>query len=84
MAVFTMIGTAKKNMQFGIFVFVEAQKINYRGNLQGGKCDGDCIFFETFLSFCEKVPFLFDPAGSFRNIFTPIPSDAFQLIFISQ
>ena len=41
-------------------------------------------FFETFLSFCEKVPFLFDPAGSFRNIFTPIPSDAFQLIFISQ
>ena len=48
LAVFTMIGTEywqKKIMQFGIFVFVEAQEINSRANLQGGKCDGDCIFF---------------------------------------
>ena len=44
MAVFTMVGTAKKTMQFGIFVFAEAQEINLRGNLQGSKYDGDCTF----------------------------------------
>ena len=33
----------KKKMQFGIFVFIEAQEINLQGNLQGSKCDGDCI-----------------------------------------
>ena len=54
MAVLTMIGTAKKIMQFGIFVFVEAQEINSRGNLQGGKCDGDCIFFQTFFHFVKR------------------------------
>ena len=39
-----MVGTAKKGMQFGIFVFVEAQEIDLPGNLQGSKCDEDCIF----------------------------------------
>ena len=63
-AVFTMVGTAKKNMQFGVFVFVEAQEINLRGNLQGSKCDGDCIYY-------EKVPSPLDSVGFFRNICTP-------------
>ena len=51
MAAFTMVGTTKKqkkknkkkNMQFGIFVFVEAQETNLQDNFQGCKCDGDCI-----------------------------------------
>ena len=30
--------------QFGIFVFVEAQETNSRGDLQRSKCDGNCIF----------------------------------------
>ena len=34
MAVSTMIGTAKKPIQFGILVFQETQKMNLRGNLQ--------------------------------------------------
>ena len=42
MAVSTMVGTAKKIMRFSIFVFVEIQEINFRGNLLGSKCDGDC------------------------------------------
>ena len=37
-----MVATAKKVMQFGIFVFAEVQEINLRGNFQGS--DGDCIF----------------------------------------
>ena len=41
MAVSTKVGTAKKIMQFGIFVFVEVQEINLRGYLLGSKCDGD-------------------------------------------
>ena len=41
MAVLTMVGTTKKVMQFGIFVFVEVQKLNLPGNLIGSKCDGD-------------------------------------------
>ena len=32
MDVSSMIGTAKKTMQFGIFVFVAAQETNWRGN----------------------------------------------------
>ena len=45
MAVSTMVGTAKKKtMQFGIFVFVEVQETNSRGNLQVSKCDGVFIF----------------------------------------
>ena len=41
MAVSTVVGTAKKMMQFGIFVCVEIQEINFRGNILGSKCDGD-------------------------------------------
>ena len=41
MAISTTVGTAKKIMQFGIFVFVEVQEINFRGNLLGSKYDGD-------------------------------------------
>ena len=41
MAVYTVVGTAKKTMQFGIFVFVKIQKINFLGNLLGSTCDGD-------------------------------------------
>ena len=44
MAVFTMVVTAKETMQFGIFVFLESQRINLRGNLHGSKCDRDYIF----------------------------------------
>ena len=39
MAVSTLFGCAKKIIQFSILVFLEAQEINLRGNLQGGKCD---------------------------------------------
>ena len=41
-------------MQFDIFVFVEAQEINWRGNLQGSKCDGDCIFLWNVFRFAKK------------------------------
>ena len=34
----------QKSMQLAIFVFVEAQEIILRGNLQSSKRDGDCIF----------------------------------------
>ena len=44
MAASTLVPTSKKIMQFGIFVFAEAKEINLPGNLQGSKCDGDCIF----------------------------------------
>ena len=55
-AISTMVGTAKKIMQFGIFVYADAQEINLRGNLQGIKCDGDCLFLlEPFFLFYEKV-----------------------------
>ena len=49
MAVSTMVSTIKTFMQFVIFVFVEVLEINWQGNLQGSKCDGDFIFFmKTF------------------------------------
>ena len=44
MAAFSMVSNAKKIMLFCISVFEEAQGITIRGNLQGSKCDGDCIF----------------------------------------
>ena len=34
-----MIVTFKKVLQLGILVFLEAQEINLRCNLQGSKCD---------------------------------------------
>ena len=41
MTVSTMVSTPKKvcNLVF----FVEAQELNFPGNLQGSKCDEDCI-----------------------------------------
>ena len=56
-------------MQFGIFVFVEAQETNWRGNLQGSKCDGDCIFLWIFFSFYEKIAFPLDLVGVFFKYF---------------
>ena len=44
MAVSTMVGTAKKTMQFAIFVFVEIHETNWPGNLQGSNCDEDFTF----------------------------------------
>ena len=70
-AVSTMVGTAKKIMQFGIFVFAEAQEINLRGNLQGSKCDGDCRFTKKFLP-------LLTLSDYFRNILIPTLSDVFH------
>ena len=71
MALSTMVGTAKKTMQFGIFVFAEVQETNWRGNLQGSKCDGDFIFLWKLFSFYEKVPSHLDIVAVFWNIFTP-------------
>ena len=34
----------KKIMEFGIFVFVEAQEMSLGGKLQYSKCGGDYIF----------------------------------------
>ena len=59
MVVSTMVGTTKKTMQFGIFVFVEAEETNWRGNLQDSKCDGDCIFWWNFFCFTKKFLFLY-------------------------
>ena len=56
MAVSTMVGTAKKAMQFAIFVFVEIHETNWRGNLQGSNCDEDFTFLWKLFSFYEKVP----------------------------
>ena len=53
MTVFTMIGMIGI-MQFGIFVFVKALEINLRGNLQGSKGDGDCIFYQNFFRFTKN------------------------------
>ena len=51
----TMVGTGRKFMQFGIFIFLEAQEINQRDNGKvGRKCDGGCIFFENLFRFTRK------------------------------
>ena len=50
-AVSNMVWTAKNPMQFGIFVFVEAQEINLRDNFQGSKCDETGNFYENFFRF---------------------------------
>ena len=78
MTVFTIACTAKSIMQFGIFVFVEAQEKNMRGNLQGSKCDGDCVSMKTFFRFTKRFHSPLDAAGFFRNIFTPTPGDVFN------
>ena len=73
MSISTKFGTAENIMQFGIFVFVEAQDINLQGNLQGSKFDRDCVFSWEHFSFYEKVPSSHD-----RVVFTPSPSDVFN------
>ena len=72
-----MVGNAKKKkkMQFGIFVFIEAQEINLQGNLQGSKCDGDCILLWKLFLFYKSVPFPLDPVRFFQNILAPTPGD---------
>ena len=55
MAASTMVGSAKTIMHFGIFVFVEAQEINLRGNLQDSKSD-DIVFLMRTFSFCKEDP----------------------------
>ena len=67
-----------ENIQFGIMVFLEVQEINLLGNMRGCRCDEYCIFFMKTFSFNEKVPFPFDPAAFFRNIFTSTPRDVFK------
>ena len=44
MAVSTRLGNGKKIMRFDILVFLEAQEINLRCNMQGSKFDEYCIF----------------------------------------
>ena len=63
----------KKNIKSGILVFLEAQEINLRRNLQGSKCDRYCIFFWETFSFYKKFPSLLDPEGFFQDIFMPTP-----------
>ena len=72
-----MVGNAKKKkkMQFGIFVFIEAQEINLQGNLQGSKCDGDCILLWKLFLFYKSVPSPLGPVGFFQNILAPTPGD---------
>ena len=66
-------------MQFGIFASVEAQDINLRGNLQGSKCDGDCIFlWELFLFYEKFLPLPLTLWVFFRKIFTPTPGEVFN------
>ena len=50
--------------------------MNLRGNLQCSKFDGDGIFSWEHFSYYDKVPP--NPAGFFRNIFTPTLGYAFN------
>ena len=71
-------------MQFGIFVFVEAQEKNMRGNLQGSKCEMEIVFLSKLFSFYENVPSPSRRCRFFSKYFYPNPRWCFQLIFISQ
>ena len=83
MGVSTMFGTGR--IQFGIWVFLEVQEINFLGAL---KLNMNIVYnlFELFSSY-EKVPSVLDHACFFRNIFphhTPSnPHDIFLLTLIS-
>ena len=68
-------------MQFGIFVFVEVQETNWRGNLQGSKCDGYFVFLWNVFSFYEKVPSDLDLEVFFLNIFTSTSGVMFSTDF---
>ena len=65
-------------MQFGIFVFVEAQELNFHGNLQGSKCDEDCIILWELFKVLRKSSFPTSSCSFYRNIFTPTPGDVFN------
>ena len=65
-------------MQFGIFVFVEAQELNFHGNLQGSKCDEDCIILWELFKVLRKSSFPTSSCSFYRNIFTPTPDDVFN------
>ena len=81
MAVFTMVGTAKK---YTVWYYCLFRNLGHKfaGTLRGSKCDEDCIFswrlYIVLFPFYEKGPSAFDPAGFFRNIFTPNPGDVFN------
>ena len=77
MAVSTMIGTAKKIIQFGILVFLETQEMNSWGNLQDSKCDILHIFMRSFLVLRKgSHPLL--TVQFFWNVFTPGPGNVLQ------
>ena len=71
MVLSTMVGTAKKTMQFGIALFVEVQETYSRGNSQGSKCDGDFMFSWKLFLFYERVAFHLDLVGVFVKYVTP-------------
>ena len=55
-----------KNIQSGIMVFLEVQKIHLQGNMRGSKCDKYCTFFAL-----RKSAFPFRPCSFFSEIFLP-------------
>ena len=61
----------KKIMEFGIFVFVEAQEMSLGGKLQYSKCGGDYIFLWERFVFYGKVPSTLDPVDLFSKYFYP-------------
>ena len=65
-------------MQFDIFVFVEAQELNFPGNLQGSKCYEDCIILWKLFKVLWKSSFPSASCSFYRNIFTPTPGDVFN------
>ena len=54
MTVSTMVGTARKTMQFGIFVFVEVQETNGGGKLQVVNVREILYFYENFFRSTKK------------------------------
>ena len=58
MAISTMIGTAKKTIQFGIFIFLELQEMNLQGNLQDSKCNILHILWKLFFLRKSSFPLL--------------------------
>ena len=65
-------------MQFDIFVFVEAQELNFPGNLQGSKCDEDCVILWELFNVLRKSSFPSSCCSFYWNIFTPTPGDVFN------
>ena len=78
MGVSTMFGTGRK--QFGIWVFLEIQEINFLGAL---KLNMSIVYFYlNFFSFYEKVPSVLDHACFLRNNFPHhTPSNPHDIFF---